>query len=161
MVTVGNSGAVWTGAGGLTIPRSHTSFQNSISALYSYRAPVTLQPALGPLCACCSTNQCFVLFAGSEQSMCNDADIIYSSQTELAGCDEWQIIIKMECECDVIEGRSTRLSFFLFLYYAYSIILNDRLSIFFIFLCCTFHCVNSKMLNAFSILTGLIKYILG
>ncbi len=70
------------GAGGLTISRSHTSIQNSISALYSYRAPV--QPALGPL-------------------------------------------IKMECECDVIEGRSTRLSFFLFLYYAYSIILNDRL----------------------------------
>ncbi len=33
----------------------------------------------------------------------------------------------MECECDVIEGRSARLSFFLFLYYAYSIILNDRL----------------------------------
>ncbi len=31
----------------------------------------------------------------------------------------------------------------------------------FIFLCCTFHCVNGKMLNAFSILTGLIKYILG
>ncbi len=53
------------------------------------------------------------------------------------------------------------LSFFLFLYYAYSIILNDRLSNLFIFLCCTFHCVNSKMLNEFSILTGLIKYILG
>ncbi len=65
----------------------------------------------------------------------------------------------MECECDVIEGRSTIFSFFL--YYAYPIILNDRLSNLFIFLCCTFHCVNSKMLNAFSILTGLIKYILG
>ncbi len=61
-----------------------------------------------------STNQCFVLFAGSEQSMCNDADIIYSSQTELAGCDEWQIRIKMECECDVIKGRSTIFPFFLF-----------------------------------------------
>ncbi len=56
------------------------------SLLYSYRAPV--QSALGPLCARCSTNRCFVLFAGSEQSMCNDADIIYSSQTEQAGCDE-------------------------------------------------------------------------
>ncbi len=67
----------------------------------------------------------------------------------------------MECECDVLEGRSTRLSFFLFLYYAYSIILNGRLSNLLIFLCCTFHCVNSKMLNEFSVLTRLIKYILG
>ncbi len=59
----------------------------------------------------------------------------------------------MECECDVIEGRSTICPFFFFFYYAYSIILNDRLSNLFIFLCCTFHCVNSKMLNAFSVLT--------
>ncbi len=44
-----------------------------------------------------------------------------------------------------------------FLYHAYPIVLNDRLSNFFIFLCCTFHCVNSKMLNEFSILTRLIK----
>ncbi len=58
-----------------------------------------------------------------------------------------------KCECDVIEGRSTRLSFFLFfLYYAYPIILNDRLSNVFIFLCCTFYCVNSNI-NEFSILT--------
>ncbi len=63
----------------------------------------------------------------------------------------------MECECDVLEGRSTRLSFFLFLYYAYPIILNDRLSNLFIFLCRTFHCVNSKMLNEFSILIRIIK----
>ncbi len=83
-----------------------------LCALYSYRAPV--QPALRPLCARCSTNQCFVLFAGSEQSMCKDADIIYSSQTKLAGCDEWQSRIKMECECDVIEGRSTIFPFFFF-----------------------------------------------
>ncbi len=55
---------------------------------YSY--PALVQPALGPLCARCMTciNQCFVLFAGSEQSVYNDAqsrlaDIIYSSQTEL------------------------------------------------------------------------------
>ncbi len=153
MVTVGNSGAIWTGAGTFLM-----SFQNSISVLYSYRAPV--QPALGQLCARCSTNQCFVLFAGSEQSMCKDADIIYSSQTKLAGCDEWQIRIKMECECDVIEGRSTIFPFF-FLYYAYSIISNDRLSNLFIFLCCTLYCVNSKMLNEFSVLTRLIKYLLG
>ncbi len=101
------------GSGRSNIIPFPTSFQNSIPALYYYRAPV--QPALGPLCARCSMNQCFVLFAGSEQSMCNDADIIFSSQTELAGCDEWQIRIKMECECDVIKGLSTHLSFFYFL----------------------------------------------
>ncbi len=50
MVMVGNSGAIWMG--GLTLSRSQTSFQNSISALYSYRAPV--QPALGPVSARCS-----------------------------------------------------------------------------------------------------------
>ncbi len=64
-----------------------TSFQNSIPVLYSYRAPG--QPALGPLCARCT----HVLFAGSEHNMCNDAqsrlaDILYSSQTDQAGCDE-------------------------------------------------------------------------
>ncbi len=66
--------------------------------------------------------------------MCNDAqsslaDIIYGSQTEL----QKQV---------VMSDRA-----FLFLYYAYLIILNDRLSNLFIFLCCAFHCVNSKMLN--------------
>ncbi len=68
VVTVGNSSAIWTGAGSQTISRSQTSFQNSISALYSYRAPV--QPALGPLYARCMTcmNQCFILFAGSEHT---------------------------------------------------------------------------------------------
>ncbi len=40
------------------------------------------------MCALHDMNQCFVLFAGSEHSMCNDAqsrsaDIIYGSQTEL------------------------------------------------------------------------------
>ncbi len=49
----------------------------------------------------------------------------------IAGCDEQVVMsdsrIKMECECDVLEARSTRLSFFLFLYYAYPIILSDRL----------------------------------
>ncbi len=51
-VTVGNSGAIWTGAGSLTLSRSQTSFQNSISVLYYYRSPV--QPALGPLRAHCT-----------------------------------------------------------------------------------------------------------
>ncbi len=51
--------------------------------------------------------------------MCNDAqsrqaDIIYSSQTEQSGCDEWQSRIRMEKSVDVFEGCSTRLSFFLF-----------------------------------------------
>ncbi len=45
--------------------------------------------------------------------------------------------------------------FSFFLYYAYPI-MN-----LFIFLCCAFYYVNSKMLNEFSILTRLIKYILG
>ncbi len=59
--------------------------------------------------------------------MCNDAqsslaDIIYGSQTEL----QKQV---------VMSDRA-----FLFLYYAYLIILNDRLSNLFIFLCCAFHC---------------------
>ncbi len=66
--------------------------------------------------------------------MCNDAqsslaDIIYGSQTEL----QKQV---------VMSDRA-----FLFLYHAYLIILNDRLSNLFIFLCCAFHCVNSKILN--------------
>ncbi len=144
------------GAGSLTISHSQTSFQNSISALYSYRAPV--QPALEPLSACCMTsmNQCFVLFAGSEHSMCNDAqsrrgDIIYGSQTKLAGCDEWQSRITMKQSVDAMmrcPWSNSSFLFLLFLYYAYPIILNDRLCrIYLFFLCCTFHCVNSKMLN--------------
>ncbi len=48
-VTVCNSGGILTGAGSLTISRSQTSFQNSLSVLYSFRSPV--QPALGPLWA--------------------------------------------------------------------------------------------------------------
>ncbi len=60
--------------------------------------------------------------------------------------------------CTVLEGRSTCLSFFLFLYHAYPIILMLQTeSNVFIFLCCTFHCVNSNMFNEFSILTRLIK----
>ncbi len=128
-VTVDNSGAIWTGAGGLTISRSQTSFQNSISALYSYRARYAHAARM---------NQCFVLFVGSEHSMCNDAQsklayIIYGSQTEQTGCDEWQSRIRIEQSVDVFEARSTRLSFFLFLYYAYFIILNVSLCWFNVF----------------------------
>ncbi len=50
-VTVGNSGAIWIWEGGLTLSQSQTSFQNSISALYSYRS---VQPAPGLLCARCT-----------------------------------------------------------------------------------------------------------
>ncbi len=47
---------------------------------------------------------------------------------------------------------------FLFFVLCYPIILNGRLCRIYLFiLCCTFHCVNSKMLNEFSVLTKLIK----
>ncbi len=58
------------------------------------------------------------------------ADIIYGSQTEQAGCEECQSRIRMECECDdAMSLKDVQLvfPFFLFLYYAYLIILNDRL----------------------------------
>ncbi len=89
--------------------------------------------------------------------MCKDADVIYSSQTELAGCDE----VTDQNKDGVIEGRSTCLSFFPFLYYAYPIILNDRLCRIYLFFSAALFTVNSKMLNEFSVLTRLIKYILG
>ncbi len=56
-VTVGNSGAVLTERWSNIIPFPDV-IQNSISALYSYRAPV--QPALGPLCARCTRFICGV-----------------------------------------------------------------------------------------------------
>ncbi len=67
----------------------------------------------------------------------------------------------MDCECDVIEGRSTIFAFFFFLLCLFYHFKCQTVSNLFIFLCCTFHCVNSKMLNEFSVLTRLIKYILG
>ncbi len=61
--------------------------------------------------------------------MCNDAqsrlaDIIYDSQTEQAGCDEWRSRIRME---QVWMSLKDVQLVFPILYYAYSIILNDRL----------------------------------
>ncbi len=52
------------------------------------------------------------------------ADIIYSSQTEQAGCDEWQSRIRMEQSVDAMSLKDVQLSFlcFFFLYYAYPII---------------------------------------
>ncbi len=92
-VTVGNSGAIWTGAGGLTISCSRGPFRTAylcfilIELRYSLHSDCYARAA--------RMNQCFVLFVGSEHSMCNNAqsrlaDIIYSSQTEQAGCEEWQ-----------------------------------------------------------------------
>ncbi len=87
------------------------------------------------------------------------ADIIYSSQTEQTNCDEWQSRIRIEQSVDVFEACSTRFSFFLFLYYAYSIVLNDRLCrIYLFFSAALFTGITARL---FSILTRLIKYILG
>ncbi len=156
---VGNSGAIWIWAGGLTLSRSQTSFQNSISALYSYRS---VQPAPGPLCARCTHEPVlrFIVWAQRVQR-CSEQHSRYniqlSDRTAEAGCDEWQSRIRMEQSVDAM-SLSMFNSSFLFLYYAYPIILNDRLCrIYLFFLCCTFHCVNSKMLNEFSVLTSRIK----
>ncbi len=114
-VMVGNSGAIWTGAGGLTISRSRRPFRTAylrfilIEHQYSLHSDRYVRAA--------RTNQCFVLL--SEHSMYNDAksrlaDIIYGSQTEQAGCDERQsrLRMKQKCGCDVLEGCSTLFPFF-------------------------------------------------
>ncbi len=64
--------------------------------------------------------------------MCNDAqsrlaDIIYGSQTEQAGCVERQSRIRMEQSVDAMSLKDVQLVFPFFLYYAYPIILNERL----------------------------------
>ncbi len=61
-------------------------------------------------------NQCFVLFAGSEHSMCNDAqsrlaNIIYGSQKEQAGCDEWQSRKRMEQSVGAMSLKDVQLVF--------------------------------------------------
>ncbi len=166
---VGNSGAVWT------LPfKLHQSYRplpwsNIIpfpDVLSEQHICALFLSSTGTACTrtvmrAALMNQCFVLL--SVHSMCNDAqsslaDIIYSSQTEQAGCDEWQSRIRIEQSLDVIEGRSTRLSFFLFFVLCLSYHFKlQTVSNLFIFLCCTFHCVNSKMFNEFSVLTRLIK----
>ncbi len=52
-------------------------------------------------------------------SMCNDAqsrlaDEIYSSQTEQAGCDEWQSRIRMEQSVDAMSLKDVQLVFPIF-----------------------------------------------
>ncbi len=93
----GNSGAIWKGAGGLTISLSRCPFRTAylrfilIEHWYSLHSDRYERAA--------HMNQCFVLL--SVHNMCNNAqsklaDIIYSSQTEQTGCDEWQSRIRME-----------------------------------------------------------------
>ncbi len=74
---VGNSGTIWTGAGGLTISRSRRPFRTAYLRFILIEHRYSLQSDRYARAA--HMNQCFVLFAGSEQSMCNDADIIYSN----------------------------------------------------------------------------------
>ncbi len=88
-----------SGAGGLTLSRSRGPFRTAYLLFILIKHRYSLHS--GRYARAARTNQCFVLFAGSEHNMCNDAqsrlaDIIYRSQTEQAGCDEWQSRIKMK-----------------------------------------------------------------
>ncbi len=123
-VTVCNSGAIWTGAGGLTLSRSRGPFRTVylrfilIEHRYSLLSDRYARAA--------RTNQCFVLL--SEHSMCNDAqstlaDIIYSSQTEQTGCDEWQSRIRMEQIVNAMSLKDVQLSF-LFSFFCVLLILS-------------------------------------
>ncbi len=105
VVTVGNSGEIWTGAGG------PTSFQNSISTLYYCYSDRYARAA--------RMDQCFVLL--SVHSMCNDAqsslsryNIQLSNRTGRLWWVTEQNKYGAKCGCDVLEGRSTRVSFFFF-----------------------------------------------
>ncbi len=115
-----------------------------------YGNPFSSFEWLRSLCARCTHEP--VLIAGSVH-MCNDAqsrlaDIIYSSQTEQVGCDEWQSRIRMEQSVDAMSLKEVQLVFPFFLVLCLSYNLKwQTVSNLFIFLCCTFHCVNSKMLN--------------
>ncbi len=147
----------FSGGGANNIPFP-TSFQNSISALYSYRAPV--QPALGLLCTCCTHEPVLRFICGvwaQHVQRCSEQASRYNIQLSDRTSRLWWVTDQnkdgAKCGCDVLEGRSTRLSFFLVLCLSY----HFKWQNLFIFLCWTFHCVNSKMLNEFSILTRLIK----
>ncbi len=79
------------GAGSLTIFRSRRPFRTAYLRFILIEHRYSMHSDRYAHAAC--MNQCFVLFAGSEHSMCNDAqsrlaDIIYGSQTEQAGCGE-------------------------------------------------------------------------
>ncbi len=109
-----NSGAIWTGAGGLTISLSRRPFRTAYLRFILIEHRYSLHSDRHAHAA--SMNQCFVLFAGSVHSMCNDAqnrlaDIIYGSQTEQAGCDEWQSRIRMEQSVDEMSLKDVQLVF--------------------------------------------------
>ncbi len=85
---VGNSGAIFTVAGGLTISRSRRPFRTAYLCFIIIEHQYSLHSDRYARAA-----RMNVLFAASVHSMCNDAqtrlaDIIYGSQTEQAGCDE-------------------------------------------------------------------------
>ncbi len=127
---VGNSGAIWIWAGGLTLSRSQTSFQNSISALYSYQS---VQPAPGPLCTRRTHGPVLLLL--SVHSVCKDAQSrvanIINIRLSDRTCRLWWVTEqnKYGSSLDALSLKDVQLvfPFFFFLYYAYPIILNDRL----------------------------------
>ncbi len=115
----GNSGATWTGAGGLTISRSRRPFTTAYLRFILIEHRYSLH--LDRYALATRMNQCFVLCAGSVHSMCNDAqsrlaDIIYGSQTEQAGCDEWQSRIRMEQSVNALSLKGVQLIFPFFLF---------------------------------------------
>ncbi len=144
MVTVGNSGAVWTGAGGLTLSRSWRPFRTAylrfilIELRYSLHSDRYARAAA-------RTSASFICGVRAKHVQRCRYNIQLSNRTGRLWwvTDQNKDGVWMRCHWRTFNY----LSFFLFLYYAYSIILNDRLSNLFIFICCTFHCVNSKMLN--------------
>ncbi len=90
------------GAGGLTLTRSRRPFRTAYLRFILIEHWYSLH---SDRYACAA----HVLFAGSEHthSMCNDAqsrlaDIIYGSQTEQTGCDEWQSRIRIEQSLDAL-----------------------------------------------------------
>ncbi len=108
-----------TEAGGLTLSRSRRPFRTAYLRFILIEHRYSLHSDRYARCMTCM-NQCFVLFAGSEQSMYNDAqsrlaNIIYSS--DRTGRLWWvteQNKNGAKRGCAVLEGRSTRLSFFFF-----------------------------------------------
>ncbi len=112
MVTVGNSGAIWNGAGGLTISHSWRPFRTAYLRFILIEHQYS--PHLDRYARAARLNQCFVLL--SVHSMCNDAqsrlaDIIYGSQTEQAGCDEWLSWIRMEKSVYALSLKDVQLVF--------------------------------------------------
>ncbi len=159
MVTVGNSGAIWTGAGGLTLSRSHMSFQNSICALFlsstgtactrTVMRALQHEPVLRFMCG---------VWAKHVQWCRYNIQLSNRTGRLLWVTDRNKDGVWMRCHWRTFNSSFLFSFFVLCLFYHFK---WQTVSNLFIFLCCTFHCVNSKMLNEFSVLTRLIKYILG